>query len=130
NTRVSDPIGKAHGGWNLTFEKKELARIFQGIKEAYSAGGIAKQARTYFFRQNQAVTRHNSDTVWDRLGGHFLEFLTGYGVRPLRVLRALILLVSIGIGVFTTQVGFENALILTTGGFFTFGGYTDLLQCL
>jgi hypothetical protein len=130
NTRVSDPIDKAHGGWSLTFEKKELAGIFQSIKEAYSAGGVAKQVRTYFFRQSQAVTRHNSDSVWDRLGGYFLEFLTGYGVRPLRVLRALILLVVLGIGIFTTQVGFENALILTTGGFFTFGGYTDLLKSL
>jgi hypothetical protein len=130
NTRVSDPIEKAHGGWKLTFEKKELAGIFQGIKEAYSAGGIAKQVRTYLFRQNKAITRYNSDSKRDYLTGRLLEFLTGYGVRPLRVLRALILLVAFGIGIFTTQVGFENALILTTGGFFTFGGYTDLLKSL
>ena len=28
------------------------------------------------------------------------------------------------------QVGFANALILTAGGFFTFGGYADLLKGL
>ena len=130
NTTVNDPIEKSLRAWNLTFDKKQRAAIFQGINDGYAAGGVVKQARRYFFRQNQAITRYNSEAKWDCAVGYFLEFLTGYGVRPLRVLRALILLVALGIGIFTTQVGFENALILTTGGFFTFGGYTDLLKSL
>jgi len=128
NTTVNDPIEKAHRGWDLTFDKKQLAAIFQDLKEGYSAGGVVKQAREYFFCQNQATTRYNSDSIWDCLIGYFLELLTGYGVRPLRVLVVLILLVITGTAVFSQQVGFANALILTTGGFFTFGGYVDLLK--
>ena len=127
-SRVTDPVDKPLGGWNLKFDKRQLAGIFQGIKEAYSAGGVVKQVRKYFFRQNQAITRHNSDSNWDSFTGYFLEFLTGYGVRPLRVLTVLILLVVAGIAIFSRQVGFANALILATGGFFTFGGYVDLLR--
>lgn len=130
NTRVTDPIDKPHRTWKLSFDKKELAGIFHGITEAYLAGGVAKQALVYFFRKNQAITRYNSDNSWDRLRGYFLEFLTGYGVRPLRVLRALLIMVVTGIAIFSTQVGFENALILATGGFFTFGGYVELLKGL
>jgi len=130
NTTVNDPIEKPHRGWNLTFDKKQLASIFQGVKEGYSAGGVVTQVRRYFFRQNQAITRHNSDAIWDRLRGYFLEFLTGYGVRPQRVLTVLILLVAGGTTIFSRQVGFANALILTAGGFFTFGGYADLLKGL
>lgn len=128
SSRVTDPIDKPHGNWNLKFDKRQLAGIFQGIKEAYSAGGVVKQVRKYFFRQNQAITRHNSDSKWDSFIGYFLEFLTGYGVRPLRVLAVLILFVVAGIAIFSRQVGFANALILATGGFFTFGGYVDLLR--
>ena len=130
NTRVGDPIDTPHGGWKLAFDKKQLAGIFQGVKEAYSVGGVVKQARKYFFRQSQAITRHNSDGNWDRLTGYFLEFVTGYGVRPLRVLMVLILLVLIAIAIFSGQVGFANALILATGGFFTFGGYVEWLKGL
>jgi hypothetical protein len=130
NTRVSDPIDKPHGGWTLTLDKKKLAGIFQGIKEAYSAGGVVKQVRKYFFRQNQTITRHSSDNIWDCMVGYFLELLTGYGVRPLRVLAVLVLLVVTDTLIFSLKVGFSNALILATGGFFTFGGYVDLLKGL
>jgi uncharacterized protein YjbI with pentapeptide repeats len=130
NTTMNDPIEKSLRTWNLIFDKKQLAAIFQDVKEGYSAGGVVKQARKYFFRQNQAITRHNSDGVWDCFVGYFLEFLTGYGVRPLRVLGVLILLVIAGTAIFSRQVGFANALILTAGGFFTFGGYIDLLKGL
>jgi hypothetical protein len=130
NTTVNDPIEKSHRSWDLTFDKKQLASIFQGVKEGYTAGGVVNQIRKYFFRQNQAITRHNSDGVWDRLRGYFLEFLTGYGVRPQRVLAVLILLVVAGTAIFSRQVGFGNALILTAGGFFTFGGFADLLKGL
>jgi hypothetical protein len=130
STTVNDPIEKSHRAWNLTFDKKQLATIFQDLKEGYSAGGVVKQARKYFFRQNQATTRYNSGGLRDSFVGYLLEYLTGYGVRPLRVLMALILFVALGVGIFSPQVGFEDALILTAGGFFTFGGYVDLLKCL
>jgi hypothetical protein len=130
NTTVNDPIDISLRTWKLTFDKKQLATIFQDLKEGYSAGGVVKQVRKYFFRQNQAATRHGSAGLWDSIVGYFLEYLTGYGVRPLRVLMALILLLALGVGIFSRQVGIENALILTSGGFFTFGGYVDLLKGL
>ena len=130
STTISDPLQRSLRKWKLTLDKKRLAGIFQGVKEAYSAGGVFKQSRKYLFRQNQASTRYNRATFSDAIGGYALEFLTGYGVRPLRVLAVLVLLVGVAIGVFSLKVGFENALILASGGFFTFGGYIDLLKCL
>jgi len=130
NTRVSDPINKPHGRMKIEFEKKKEAEIFQGIKEAYAAGGITKRARTYFFRQNQSTTRYNSADWRETFFGYFLEYLTGYGVRPLRVLMALFVLLAFSVVIFSRQVGFENALILAAGGFFTFGGRIDLLNNL
>ena len=128
NTTVNDPIEKSLRTWNLVFDKKQLAAIFRDLKEGYLAGGVTKQARRYFFLQNQALTRHNSDGVWDCFVGYFLEFLAGYGMRPLRVLALLVLLVIAATAIFSLQVGFTNALILAAGGFFTFGGYIDLLR--
>jgi Pentapeptide repeats (9 copies) len=130
NTIVSDPLERSLRTWNLTLDKRQLAGIFQGLKDGYLAGSAFKQSRKYLFRQNQANTRYNKTGPWDAISGYALEYLTGYGVRPLRVLAVLVLLVAAGIGIFSPRVGFENALILASGGFFTFGGYVDLLKCL
>jgi len=130
STTVDDPIEKSHRGWNLSFDKKQLADVFQDLKEGYSAGGVVKQARRYFFRQNQATTRYNSSSRWEAAVGYIVEFLTGYGVRPLRVLAVLILLIAMSVAIFSIRLGFENALILASGGFFTFGGYVDLLKSM
>lgn len=129
STRVDDPIDKPRL-MKLTFDKKGLAEIFQGIKDAYTAGGVVKQARTYFFRQMQAITRYNAAGLRDSLSGYLFEYVAGYGVRPLRVLITLFVLLVLGVAIFSPQVGFHNALILTAGGFFTFGGYIDLLRSL
>jgi hypothetical protein len=130
NTRVNDPINKPNGKIEIALEDKRRSEIFQGIKEAYTSGGVVKQSRAYFFRQMQAITRHNSEDWKDTLFGYVSEYLAGYGVRPLRVLLALFAWVVVGVAVFWPQVGFSNALILTAGGFFTFGGYVDLLHNL
>ena len=130
NTKVNDPIPNSHRRWKLTFDNKNLAAIFGDLKDGYSAGGVVKQGREYFFRQNQATTRYNTAGVKDTARGYLLEYLTGYGVRPLRVLAALGVLILLFLAIFSRRVGFENALILTTGGFFTFGGYVDLLDRL
>jgi hypothetical protein len=130
NTRVTDPINNPNGRTKIALEKKKQSKMFQGIKEAYTAGGVVKQSRAYFFRQMQAITRHNSEGWRDKLFGYVSESSAGYGVRPLRVLLALCALVVVGVAVFWPRVGFSNALILTAGGFFTFGGYVDLLRNL
>lgn len=130
DTVISDPISNAHHGWNLTFDNKQLATFYRDLKEGFSAGGVTRQTKRYFFRQSQATTRHNSVGFRQIFAGYLLEYLTGYGVRPLRVLSALALLLIITTTIYSGAVGFENALILAAGGFFTFGGYFDLLKSL
>jgi hypothetical protein len=130
STVVENPIKKPRLMKNLTFDRKKQAEIFRGIKEAYTAGGVVKQSRNYFFRKMQAITRHNAVGLRDTLSGYLFEYVAGYGVRPLRVLTSLLVSFVSGVIIFSPRVGFHNALILTAGGFFTFGGYVDLLKGL
>lgn len=130
STIVTDPIDKARRMNNLTLDKRNQAQIFQGIKEAYTSGGIVSLARLYYFRQMQAITRFNCAGRLDAALGYLREWLAGYGVRPMRVLVAILVIFVFNFVLFSTKVGIRDGLVLSAGGLFTFGGYVELLRGL
>ncbi len=127
-TVVEDPSEKPHSFGDLTLDRRRLAEIFRGIKDGFDAGGVHAIARTYFFRQMQANRKFNSTSRLQWTAGLSLELLAGYGVRPLRVLRAMAIFLLLSIGVFAAHWGLTGGLALGAGSFFTFGARTDLLK--
>jgi hypothetical protein len=108
-------------------DPKDLADVLAGIEEAYRAGGVHTQARRYYFRRMQAVTRHNSATRFEKGLGLIKEYLAGYGVRPLRVLAAMVIAFAGSAALFATAVSPPDSVILASGALFTFGAKADLL---
>lgn len=131
-TQVSNPIEKPihKAAQSFSFDNKKLASVFRGLKEAYAEGGATEQSRSYYFRQMQAVTRHNTAKRFRKLVGYFWEFIGGYGVRPLRVLIAMCSVFFLGLVVFCAEVGFSDGFLLTSGALFTFGARAELLEHL
>lgn len=114
----------------LKLENKERAGIYKGIQEAFAAGEVVSKAQAYYFKQRQCVTRFNTTGMRAKLGGYFLEYLTGYGVKPIRVLLAMFgVLFAVTLG-FSLKVGFADAVLLVAGAFFTFGAKSEILNGL
>lgn len=74
DTPVNEPFSVIEG---IRLGKSALSGIYDGIKESYAAGHVSKQYRQYSFRQKQCITRHNAETLRDRIEGYFLELVTG-----------------------------------------------------
>jgi|SRR5581483_104272 uncharacterized protein YjbI with pentapeptide repeats len=131
-TIINDPLDKPlrMPGNNLKLSKSDLAEIFKGIKESYMAGDVIKQARQYFFKERQSVTRYNSKNLREKINGYFLELITGYGIKPFRVLLAMLIVFLIFSIIFISKIGFSEGLLLSAGAFFTFGANTNYLQTL
>ncbi len=117
-------------GSSLKLDKKDLAEIYKGIKDGYREGNVTGEAISYFVKERQSVTRYNTPSYPKKASFYFLEFVTGYGVRPLRVLFTMLAVFVAFLIVFTISLGsgqYEKALWLSSGAFFTFGAATDLL---
>jgi len=113
----------------LVLNKTELANIYKGIKEGYFAGAAHEQARQYFYKEKHYFTRYNSKGVRNKIFGLCLDLISGYGVRPWRVLFSMLMVFAIFSLVFCSRIGFSNGLLLSAGAFFTFGANTSYLQC-
>lgn len=119
----------------LELNKKDLAEICKGIKDGYRAGSAGEKALEYFVKEKKAVTRYNTASCFGKASGYVLEFVTGYGVRPSRVLATMVVVFAAFWTIFAFALGDgqrEKALLLSAGGFFTFGALTDVLvpSCL
>jgi len=132
NTRVLNLVEKPPKvtGGSFVLDKKHLAQIFGGIKDAYAAGSVFRQSRTYFFRQMQAATRYNSEGFLQKLWSYVIEYAAGYGVKPFRVLATMGVTFLLSLAMFSQKLSLPDALMLTAGAFFTFGAYSDLLRVL
>lgn len=113
---------------SLVLQNKHIAGIYKGIKDTYKSGNVIKQSRQYFFEERKALTRHNAKDWKEKIGGFFLEFLTGYGVRPFRVLRNMILGLIFFSAFFIAKFGAPQGLLISAGAFFTFGANVNYLQ--
>ncbi|MFA4857953.1 MAG: pentapeptide repeat-containing protein [Candidatus Margulisiibacteriota bacterium] len=132
NTEIALPIRKISASKdNSTFEEKQFAEIYKGIKEAYLSGGVTSKSRDYFFRQRQAISKFNKQSVHNihRLTDFlFVELLTGYGIRPFCPLIAMFIWFLIVLLIFSSKVGMSDGIILTSGALFTFGANAELLK--
>jgi len=131
-TIINDPLAKPLRMSEDSFKlsKSDLAEIFKGIKESYMAGEVIKQARRYFYRERQFITRQNANNWRDKTGGYFLEYITGYGIKPYRVLLTMLIIFFIFSVIFVAKIGVSEGLLLSAGAFFTFGANTNYLQTL
>ena len=131
-TIINEAIDKPQrmSGDSFKLSKSDLAEIYKGIKEGYMAGDVIKQSRLYFFKERQSITRHNSKRLRERIGGYFLELIAGYGIKPFRVLLTMLIIFFIFSVVFIAKIGVSEGLLLSAGGFFTFGANTNYLQTL
>lgn len=129
-TVVDAPRLNAMKSGPICTDPKDLTRLYAGIRSAYSSGQVFSRAREYAFRERHAATRHNIVSRRDVVSERIWEFLTGYGIRPTRVLRAM-LIVFLGAGLTNaTVLGIGQGMRLAAGAFFTFGVATDLLPGL
>jgi hypothetical protein len=131
-TIIYDPMEKSirTSQGNTELDKREIAGIFKGIREGYIAGDVIEKERNYFFKERQAVTRYNTKGRWKKLTSYFLEMVAGYGIKPLRVLVALIISFIIFSAIFMMELGFSEGILLSAGAFFTFGANSHLLSTL
>ena len=127
-TTVDNLKKEPNSKWKETLDNKETAEIYKGMKEAYRAGQVTDQARDYFLKERQAVTRYIRSSTGDKLFGYFLELTSGYGIRPLRVLLTMIVALMLVSLPFMVRFGISDGFLIGAGAFFTFGANSDKLQ--
>jgi Pentapeptide repeats (9 copies) len=109
-------------------KQNHITGIYRGIKDGYLAGEIFNQAQQYLFLQHQAYTRFNSTR---KTGRYLWEGIAGYGLRPLRVLGVIWLLLGLVFMWFHWRLeNAKDALVLSAGAIFTFGAKAELLGTL
>jgi hypothetical protein len=124
-------LSQTSSGFQCPFERNNISGIYRGIKEGFVAGQIYGKARKYSFLQHQAYTRFNRVGIVEKATAYCWELLSGYGLKPGRVLICLISLFSIVFVWFALQLGsVQDSLIFTSGAFLTFGARSELLQKL
>jgi len=107
--------------------KEKLTSIYAGIRESYQDGNIITKSREYYYRQKRCKTRYNAKTLREKIIRYFLELLTGYGVKPFRVLMSMLFSFVIFSIFFVIKFGFSDGLMMSAGAFFTFGANVDFL---
>jgi hypothetical protein len=112
------------------FKPVDYAEIYRGIKESYRAGSVISKSREYYFLERHANTRYLIDGMFEKIGNYFLEYVVGYGIKPLRVLVSMILTFIVCTEIFIYKLGFTNGLLLSTGAYFTNGASSDLLRSI
>lgn len=129
-TLLDNPKDKPSSTFNVELDKTNLAEIYKGIKEAYVSGGVFMESRKYFFKQKQSITRHNIKGKLNKIKNLLLEFTTGYGIRPMRVLCSMLGFFIFYSSFFICKLGFAKGILLSAGAFFTFGANINYLQYL
>lgn len=131
DTDISTFRAEPNGNWNsdIGMPRTEKADFLAGIKDAYAAGGVITRMNAYFFQQMQAATRHNLRGK-EKVTAYVFEVLTGYGIRPLRVVLAMLVCAFASAVWFTHLVGLRRGVLLAAGALFTFGANTDALERL
>jgi uncharacterized protein YjbI with pentapeptide repeats len=131
-TKVVQRAGRCHtfgreGASAAIFDRQYEAPFHRSLREAYEAGRISHLARTNLFREKCSLTRYNTPNRSQRLARYFLEYTTGYGIKPIRVLVSALTLLLTFTAIFVSAFG-EVGFLLSVGGFFTFGANTGYLE--
>jgi len=130
NTSIDTPKDKPSSSFHAELDKTYLSEIYKSIKEAYFSGGVFMESKQYFFKQKQNITRYNKKGKLSKIGNFLLEFSTGYGIKPMRVLLSMLLIFILFSSVFIYKLGFSKGILLSAGAFFTFGANANYLQYL
>ena len=130
NTCLNTPKDKPSSSFHAELDKTYLSEIYKSIKEAYFSGGVFTESKKYFFKQKQSITRHNEKVKLSKIGYFLLEFITGYGIKPMRVLYSMLLIFALFSSFFICKLGFAKGILLSAGAFFTFGANADYLKYL
>jgi len=117
-----------HTSDNLRLHNVDKSDLYRAISEAYMSGRSHAIARRYRFLQLQSSTRYNTQDKHEKAAGFIFEYLSGYGLRPSRVIRAMSIYFLLALIIFASQIGFGDALLLTCGAIFTFGAKVNLLD--
>jgi hypothetical protein len=129
--QIAGLLSQTSSGFQCLFEKNNISGIYRGIKEGFVAGQIYGKARQYSFLQHQAYTRFNRVGMAEKATAYCWELLSGYGLKPARVLTCLISLFAIVFVWFAYELGsVQDSLIFTSGAFLTFGAKSELLRNL
>lgn len=123
-TKVGMPTARR----NTKLEKKLEASFFRGVRESYEAGDVSDAADDYFLAERMSITRNNTDDLLPKVRGYFVEALAGYGVRPVRVLLSMLVVLAAFSVAFALKFGTNKGLMLSSGAFLTFGAETNLLN--
>jgi len=130
-SELSGMLTKTSSGFKDTLKKEMVTGIYRGIKEGFLAGQVSNKAREYFFLQQYAYTRYNRTRPFDKAAAYMWEIITGYGLRPIRVLVCLIVLFIVVCSWFAYRLAsISESLIFSAGAFLTFGARSELLQGL
>lgn len=130
-THIDMPTWVSHSPKKQTkLNLKELSEIYKGIKEGYASGKVINKKRDYYFLERQAITRYNIEKPLNKAGSYFLELVSGYGIRPLRVLFSMIFTFLLFTAIFVDKIGYPDGLLLSTGAYFTNGANSQFLSTM
>ena len=124
---VKDILPNPNGTFKVSLDLKDLASVQYGIKDAYRNGRVISKYRKYHYLENQSLRKYNSSSVINRLFRALNELLTGYGVKPQRVLMWMVGTFSLYSFIFALHYDLRQGVLLSGGAFFTFGANTSML---
>lgn len=103
-------------------DNKDLPGIYKGIKDSYRAGEVYDKYRNYFFKQKSSETQFLKKGL-PKISAQVQESLTGYGIRPFRVVEwaLFIVLLFVNVYIYLFKQQFDYALIASLGAFATMG---------
>ena len=111
----------------VSYNRQYDAAFHRSLREAYEAGRISHLARIHLFQEKKSLTRQNTPRRSQRLARYFLEYTTGYGIKPIRVLTTALVLLMFFTAIFVAAFG-RPGFLLSAGGFFTFGAYSNTIE--
>jgi uncharacterized protein YjbI with pentapeptide repeats len=130
-TIIDEPATTAHHIKKQTiFDKKEYAQLYKSIKNAYHEGSAIGNQRKYYFLEKQSITRYNTSSLPSKINNYFIEFITGYGIRPLRVFLSMVFIFIFFTAIFIEKLGYPEGVLLSIGAFFTNGAASQHLTAI
>lgn len=106
-------------GAGVALEPDLLSGFYTEVSRAFGAGGVNSRKRDYFLKANDAKTTYQSAGL-TKIGRHLLGDFAGYGVRPLRISLALLLVVIVfAVTFWRLTADLYGGFVLSFAGIFT-----------
>lgn len=113
---------------NAQMPDSEKSEFYRGIMDAYRSGGIIGKYIFYNIESNKAETRINSKGFL-KISRFVNEYVTGYGLKPQRVLLLIVLLFIMFTSIHVSYLTNKNdVLLFSAGAFLTYGAFSEYLK--